>query len=227
MSQLLRYTYPVNRSGLAQTLVDPDSLPSETVEFDADLDIVRSTVENLVRDAQRRDTGWDATLAEELHKAFRGMPRRIAADMTFWHRLCIAEFSDFVWLRWRPDGIPDDPGLAINNALAERFLGSRSLRGVSRNALARLYWTAETLYSDTEGYTWVREALRNQDFFQAIFERAFGLYTPAAKACLDALRDANEAQRRKATKALNHYLTTTVVATLSENDIFEILLPEL
>jgi hypothetical protein len=69
----------------------------------------------------------------------------------------------------------------------------------------------------------VYEALANQDFFQAIFERKFGLYPPAARACLDVLRDASEDERREATKRLNHYLTTIVLENLTEGDIRELL----
>jgi hypothetical protein len=75
------------------------------------------------------------------------------------------------------------------------------------------------LYSERDGYHLVYQVLSSQDFFQAIFEREFSLYPPAARACVQELASASEDERREATRKLNHYLTTIVVETLREEDI--------
>jgi hypothetical protein len=67
-------------------------------------------------------------------------------------------------------------------------------------------------------------ALENQDFFQAIFERKFGLHRPAASACLSVLNNASEEDRRQTTKDLNHVLTTIAVELLTQPEVEGLLL---
>ena len=109
--------------------------------------------------------------------------------------------------------------------MMERFLGAGTLRGTSRNALARLWWCAESLSSGQDGYRLARQALARQDLFQAIFERQFGLYPPAVRACLRRFGNSGVSERewRDGTRRLNHYLTTIVLEALSEDEILELL----
>ena len=67
-------------------------------------------------------------------------------------------------------------------------------------------------------------ALSSQDFFQAVFDRGFSLYVPAAKAYLRTLRNASDDERREAARELNHYFTTIKAEALSEEEIAQELL---
>jgi hypothetical protein len=142
--------------------------------------------------------------------------------MRFWHWLCIFVFPDFVWYRWYGQ-LPQDPAAVLTSPMTERFLGTSSLNGVSRNSLARLYWCAAALHTEEDGYRYVIDALTKQDLFQAIFERKFGLYQPAAKACLEEMVQASEQEWRVGVRRLNHYLTTSVVEILSKEEVKELL----
>lgn len=214
---------PATSDRLGELLLNPDILTTEQVGVLVDFSEVECWLDRWkdiheARTAAERAT-MDRELVEPLHSALRHVPRRLAADIRLWHWLCIAKFPEIVWYRWH-GSVPQNPFLELlTPSLTERFLGSRTLRGVSRNTMARLWWCGEALFSDEDGYSLAREALSNQDFFQAIFERQFGLYPPAARACLSALRDASEGERREATRRLNHYLTTVTLETLTEEDI--------
>lgn len=225
---LQRYVKPVSPERLPDMLKVPASLPVAPLGLAADLSVVRETFAQLSQagSTERERSVWDRELVQPLHQALRTISRRDAADMRFWHWMCVNQFPMFVWARWYGQNVePVDAASVLANqpALAERFLGTASLRGVSRNALARLWWCADTLSDGGRDYTLVREALLNQDFFQAIFERKLGLYPATARVLLRVLRDAGEKQRRDMIKRLNHYFTTIVQESLEEEDIERLL----
>lgn len=162
----------------------------------------------------------DKALIEPLHGAL-GLTRREAADPRVWQWLCVARFPDLVWRRWG-DGTPAAGSLdeALTRGMKARFLCSPSLNGISRNTLARLWWTAEQLDGD---YDLARKALERQDLFQAVFERFIGMYPPAARACLAKFDGKSEAQVRDAAKWLQQCASTTVIEELDQQQIEAIL----
>jgi hypothetical protein len=162
------------------------------------------------------------TATAPLHAAFEGVPRRLLSDMRVWHWLCITVFRDFILARW----CSEEAAEALDDLTAAergRFLGRASLNGVSRNALARLFWCGEALWSQEDGYRLAQSALHRQDFFQAVFERKFGLYRPAARACVIRLADATELTWRNSLKGLNFCLSTMVVEAMDESAVGELL----
>ena len=79
--------------------------------------------------------------------------------MRLWQWLCATQFPDLVWKRWdrgfrSPQKLPD----ALTHAMSTRFLGRAASTGVSRNTLARLWWTAERT-RDGDEYELARAAL--------------------------------------------------------------------
>lgn len=221
------YVTRITDVGLPELLADPSLVSSEPVGISADFSEVGEVLSASVASPDRAGSAvLDGRLVEPLHRAMSDLPHRLATDMRFWHWLCVAQLQEVVWHRWH-GVIPDSPAavLTANPALSDRFLGSNTLHGVSRNALARLWWCAESLRSDQDGYGLARQALAKQDLFQAIFERQFGLYPPAARACLRRFGggDVSEKEWRDGTRRLNHYLTTIVLESLSEEDILELL----
>ena len=162
----------------------------------------------------------DRALVEPLHRALP-LTRREAADPRVWQWLCVTQFPDLVWRRW--SGQAPAPGMlheALTRGLYPRFLCRASLNGVSRNTLSRLWWTVEQLDGD---YELARHALSNQDMFQNIFERFFGIYRPAARACLDRFTGRSEAEIRGAAKWLQQCASTTVLEALDQSAIAAIL----
>lgn len=218
---LCRFVSLVSQHMLPAALLEPERVETEPVGLAVDLSEVKSLLDELVASNEPEST-WDRIVAPVLHQKLRNLPRRLAADMRLWQWLCIAAFPEFVWHRWC-GGIPSDMTAALRPSVVERFLGAPTLRGISRNTFARLWWCAECLYDERDGYKWVEAALANQDFFQGIFERELGLYPPAARACIRVLLDETEEQRRQALKRLNHLLTTIVLEVLDEQQIMNLL----
>ncbi len=190
--------------------------PSEPVPGDIPLDPVRdavTSVENL------GGSSIDAPLLQPLHASLP-LSRRAAADPRVWQWLCVREFPDLVWRRWGAGPpLPEMLRDSLTSSMGPRFLARSSLNGVSRNTLARLWWTAEEL----DDYDVARRALSSQDMFQNIFERFFGLYPAAARACLDRFEGRSEAEIRAASRWLQQCASTTLLEGLSESEIGAIL----
>lgn len=226
--ELRRLTIPLTTiRQLAAVLQDPDHIESESLGFAVDLCEVRAKFDRFYSTNPEATSleraQLDRELAMPLHRALTGLSRRKATDMRFWHWLCTSQFQHIVWYRWY-GRIPTDFSGIISPSLAERFLGAPTLHGVSRNTFARLWWCAEALHSEADGYDLVAMALSSQDLFQGIFERKLGLYVPAARACVRALGNCSDAARRRATKELNHYFTTIAAEALTEEEIVSSLL---
>ena len=219
---LHRFPRPLRIADLSTALRHPASFHPEPLGIEAGFDEFCNEVERCYRDGSDPAT-WDARLVEPLHRALRNLSRRLATDMGFWHWLCTVQFQDVVWRRWSPLEQPGGRLDEIPPSVAERFLGRPSLRGFSRNALSRLWWAAECLVDQNGNYEWARRVFERQDLFQAIFERRFGLYPPAARACVKKYWQAHETRWRQGIKWLNHYLTTLVAESLTEDEIFALL----
>lgn len=226
--ELRRLTIPLRTiRQLSAVMQDPSYIESEPIGPVADFGEVRSIFDRFYNDNAEASSivraRLDRELAAPLYRALTGLSRRDAADMQFWHWLCVCQFQDIVWYRWY-GRIPVDFSGSISTSLAERFLGSPTLHGVSRNAFARLWWCAKALYTEEDGYDLVNIALSNQDLFQGIFERKFGLCVPVARACVRGLINSSQDETRKATKELNYYFTTIAAEALSEEDTIHNLL---
>lgn len=218
MAMMLRiFAEPVTSRDFLGHLNDPGYGETKETGYSVDL----SAFQAKLRDLEERNVAppeWDRHLVEPLHRALRNLPRRLLLDMRLWHWLCIVAYPAFVWKRWTRENF-SPPYDEVKQSVVGRFTGTMSLNGVSRNALARLFWCADVLYDSERKYGPTKTLLENQDFYQAVLERKFGLFPPAAHACVARLANASEEKRREATKKLNHYFTTISVETLSQKDI--------
>jgi hypothetical protein len=144
--------------------------------------------------------------------------------MRLWHFIAVVEAPEVVWRRWNRGTVPapEDVETTLTKALSTRFLGKPSLNGVSHNTFARLWWTAEELH-DGDDYGDARLALRNQETFAIVFERFFGIYPEAARACLRRFDGVPEDERRRAAKWLQQCLSTTVLEALDADEVEAIL----
>lgn len=224
--ELMRYKEPMEPGLLVPVLSGALPMPVESTGEHVDFDPVRVTLEQLLAsDAMgKRSSGWDAELAPVLHGALRRCSRRTLLDMRFWHWMAVAEMRDFVLRRWcSAREVTTETVLKSNEA--GHFLGRPTLNGVSRNGVARLYWSAEALYTPEEGYGLVPVVLGSQDFFKGIFERRFCLHRPAARACAKALAGRTEDERRDDLRLLNLYASTIVLEALDEDGVRKLVTP--
>ncbi|MDW3217091.1 MAG: DUF6339 family protein [Acidimicrobiales bacterium] len=163
----------------------------------------------------------DTQLARELHGVLNEIDERVLVDERLWQWMTTVPFAEYTSARWIP-GLSDDPELLQKPAAQKRFLGGGSLNGMSRNAVGRLFWAAQTLWTPEDGYRWSDVVLGNQDFYSAVFERNLGLYAPLAVVAARLLEHADEGERRETLKNLNHVMTTVVVESLVEDDLAQL-----
>lgn len=197
--------------------------PVEKTGHTASLDFVEKAFRRLASKAGTRKSDYDVELCELLHKQLKHIPGSLKVDMTFWQWLTIKRFPDFVWTRWST-GAPDDIGAAVaRGGMADRFLGNRSLRGRNRNALSRLFFTAEILHDETHGYKLATAAFANQDRHTSIFEREMGLVPSVAKALVKATKGKGSEEIQKTAKRLNHIGSALVLEAVEERELISLL----
>lgn len=223
--QLCRYQRPISSAELKSLLENPSKVATEAVGEEVDLGPVMAKFEAVLEDLQsgqvRSRTALDAELVEPVHTAMSGIDHRVACDMNMWHWMCVGPMKRFVFHRWLQG--EDAGNVELGSAAAGRFLGSRSLNGMSRNAVGRLYWCGEQLHNEDCGYDLARKVISRQDFYQAIFERKLGNFRPAARACARLLADEPEDVWRNVAKRLNYELSTTVLEVATETQLTEMI----
>ncbi len=217
-TRLRRFTHPLAQTPAAIIpVIANGARESEQVEPEVSLEALRSAIAGL---GTATGTQIDRDLLEPLHRALP-LSRRNASDPRVWQWLCIVGCPEIVWRRWwGPPDPPADWASSFSVSKAKRFGCAASLNGISRNTLARLWWVAESFDGD---YDLARRAIANQDLFQAIFERRYGLYPPAARACMVEFEGKTEDQIRDAATWLQFSLGTTVLQALDEDAIRAIL----
>jgi hypothetical protein len=168
------------------------------------------------------DAATDAEFAPSIHQTFCDLPRRVLLDNRFWQWLACMEMRDYVRLRWASKvdfGV--DP--VLTPAQQARFLGNRGLNGMGRNALSRLFWTAEVMGDAQDDYGLTRRLLAKQDLTVGVIERSFGLIPAVARACARNLVDVSEDEHREALKRLNLRASTVALEGASEDDVARLL----
>ena len=206
---LLTYSDPVRPADIALILSGEMEPPTSDTGLDKPLERVVEKAAEIV-DRVSRGTERDAELAPVLHEALKDVPRRLLTDRLLWHWMTTSPLRDFVNHRWPPD----DEGRPV----PERYLGSQTLNGVNRNALARLYWTADATV-ENGSYNLTEKVLTNSDLHLGIFDRQLCLDNRLVKACVRLLDGFHEDVRRKALLLLRIRLRTTVVEALDETQV--------
>jgi hypothetical protein len=161
----------------------------------------------------------DADVAQQIHGVFRDLDDRTMTDTQMWQWLTTTQFKHYVLDRWKPK----NKNLDLTKPSAQaHFLAGGSMAGVSRNALARLYWAANTLWTDDDGYKYSDVVLGVPDLYSGIFEREFGLHPPLAREFAKQYakgKKISEAEHREWLKNVNHVLTTVVVEGFKEGQL--------
>lgn len=225
---LQRYVLPIPITALPEVLRNSGSHSTESLDVEVDFTPCFELIEEFRaqgRTTKQQRSAWDARMAEPLHDLLSPvLSRRLASDPRLWHWLCTAtQFREFVWLRWH-GLVPADYDAALTDGdLPRRFLGSATLVGMARNAVARPYWTVATLLDDApdrdEALELARIVLQTTDLHLNLFERLVGLHPPAARAAIRVLADHREEERRNALVRLNHLATTTMLERMDEDEV--------
>ncbi len=222
-------------SAARSSLVYGRSIESEFVKPEAsvNLDAFSAQCSALQHDAgDKLKTNSDAHLARLLHKSLRHIDRRTLTDPNLWQWMSLNRFPEYVAWRWF-DGLSlrdldarDAEGVhVIKDSAVEHFLGGASLRGVSRNALARLFWGAEAAWVQGIGedrYLDVDTVFKFADLFSGVFERLVCLRADAAIKVMRDIKGRSENSRRSIMLNLNLVLSTTCLESLDMNTYSEL-----
>ena len=221
---LSRFTRRVSGPELEHALSDGGVglPPLETISGEAPLEEVAAAIAAIRAESGGIPPASDRKLAPVVHSALKNSERRVLLDVRFWQWLTVVRFKDYVLDRWCSD-VRFEEGVPLRNEERQHFLGGTSLVGTARNALARLFWSADILWTAEDGYTLAQAALERQDLFTGIFERELCLYPEAARSCVRQLRDVGEKRHRAALRRLNFLLSTTVLETLDSDSVARLL----
>jgi hypothetical protein len=221
--EMKRFEHLLSSSELKGVLGQTLKVAVQNIGETANLEPVEKTLKRLNSQSGTKRTDYDLELCEVLHKQLKHLPVALKVDMRFWQWMAVERFPDFVWLRWHGE-VPEDVDAALSRGgMAERFLGNRTLRGRNRNALSRLFFTADILYDNSLAYKLATSAFANQDRHQAIFERAMGLVPAAAKALIRATRGLGSEEIKSIAKRLNHIGSSLVLETVDEKELLTLL----
>jgi hypothetical protein len=224
VEDILRFSREIDASELADVIAGRTKVPLEMTGNSADLAPMDSAIERLIRGSKKLDTRQcDMELSPLLHQALKDLPRPAKLDMRMWHWFSIIRFPVLVWGRWNGEQPSDIDAALAKGGLAARFLGNRSLRGRHRNALARLFFTAEMLYDAKEGYRLVGSAFQMQDRHTSLFEREMGLLPATARALIRLTQGMDSKEIQKMAKRLNHIGSTLVFEVMEERELRELL----
>ena len=115
----------------------------------------------------------DTDAATRVHECFRKLKPVQAGDERLWSYLCHCEpFYGYVRARW----IKQDGELNEKAVLRRFFFENKGIGGITRNALARLWWYGYLTYEDgaPEPYMYTGMLLEFQDTPVGLLERSLG-----------------------------------------------------
>lgn len=208
---LQRLLEPADVAGLKSVLMGRERPRTEPTGFEVDLGPVLAAIDGLDPAARRRD--WDRAVVGPLRTAVAHVPRRVLVDIRCWRFLAVVALRPYVTARWMPEWNPETG--ALTTVQAQRFLGSQSNVGFSKNALARL-WRAVDALDDPE---LVDLALDDQRLFSTVFERDLGAHRPTARVCVRLLAGQSEDVHLRTTHDLNQLASTVVLEALDEAEV--------
>lgn len=199
--------------------------PIETIDAGASADF--SDLEKKVAEIQQKEikpAQMDALLVEPVHVALKHIPQSLKLDPRFWEYLAAERFRGFVWSRWWAGKPLEDFASAQEEKPSKwrRFECKRTMNGMSRNALARLFWAGELLVEDGD-YSLARASFDKQEIQQQVFDQLFGLHDAAAKAFVRSCANLKGVEIQKLGARLNEYCSTIAVDFLDEPEIKKLL----
>lgn len=191
--------------------------PPQSVELPKKVDLAPLDKLLLGIGQQSRQTIRDleCEIAVALHKALSPiLTERELGDPRFWEWMTTTRFRDFVLARW-PLNANDTQG-----KWRLRWCCSANLGGFSRNALARLYFSAGALHQagTHDEYALAKTALKKADLFAQVFERHFSIHPALAQACVAEWEPLQEDLVREKARVLTLRLGMLAAESLGATD---------
>lgn len=180
------------------------------------------------------DSLYDFENAVEIHGCYELSPVQ-ASDPRLWARLAHVEAWDYMQRRWPIDG--DKTPKYVRQRY---FVGGTDSRAISRNGIARLWWSAEITKdqkSKKDPYKLTRIMLSKLDIAQQLLERSYGRSRPLVQSTLRFIeRNADECihagqksrdRVRHLAKQLFNRSGVTILDSMPQSNLHEFLAEEL
>lgn len=167
-------------------LVDEKDCLSSTIEIPSKIPILKTP--------KNDPASADLENAIVLHSYYPNLDETQASDPRLWTYLSHVDFRRYTLARWGLKGAPkdilkdgDSKQKAITYLQEHWFSTYNDLKGLRRNAIARLWWAAHLTYAPWERdpqffsslkkddpYYYTRVLFQTQDIYQSVLERALG-----------------------------------------------------
>lgn len=197
------------------------------VDWPASLD----AMPELIVSANEND---DRHNAINLHRALKGLPRRIVSDERFWAYATHHTYWPYMRMRWDLNARNRESMTKQRKVqfLIERYFfhaGNRE-RALVRNGIARLFWFAQVAYDpslDNE-YELLDQIFAKQDIASALCERSISRCNNLSLAVLHVLKQQSdegnpfinrEREFRPLMRSLNLFAATTLIDSLSFEEL--------
>lgn len=191
--------------------IDDSTIREHSVRIEgleADLNGLHGQLDEIIEDVDECTVNVDVAAAEPIRE-YIDISRRQAARDRLWHWLTVAEFSDFVYHRWRKF-----------SAIDEKFLGAGT--NIYSNALHRLWWGAE-LTRDDDSYDKTEALFSQGELANDVLDRWFARYSPASKAVVDHLKGEESNTISDRTRDFRNRLSGYKLEMMYEEDINDLL----
>lgn len=135
--------------------------------------------------------GRDMENAPRVYEYLGSLDRANASDRRLWTYLAFSTYRDYMESRW-----PLEEVTSWKGRVQDRWLMGNATRGrLVRHGISRLWWVASLTYDPKKTYplsraaedpfAYTREAFRNEDRLNAIFDREAGALPDLAKTVLE------------------------------------------
>jgi hypothetical protein len=194
----------------------------------------------LALDEPDEDNLKDLENAIRVHKALQQLTPLQARDPRVWTRFAHVDCWKYMRMRWPVERWEkESPEKGARNVVRRYFIASSDSRGLLRNGIARLWWTAQLTYDSARDnpYELTGVLLSALDITQQILERNMGRGPEILTGFLEFLLqnrvelltggDKNRARIRRLAKFLNMYGGVCLLDCLSQTDIIRLLSGEL
>lgn len=135
--------------------------------------------------------GRDVENAPRVYEYLGSIDRANASDRRLWTYMAFSTYRDYMETRWSLDDVRNWKG-----RVQDRWMMGNATRGrLVRHGIARLWWVSHLTYDPKmtntlskaagDPFAYTREAFRNEDRLNAIFDREAGAFPDLARSVLE------------------------------------------
>lgn len=197
------------------------SLPNEELLASCEVDIDFTATQEYVQMAIAQDIPKetvDVAIARELYDAVlkSQIKSSFCTDMRFWQWVSLNPMQEYVKWRWSID-------LENKPSHYSRFLGTGGIRGLSQNAISRIYTPAALLLPEVDGVELLESLFDKAQKELSIFQSESCLNRRVLIAVVKATKGKNQRESKNTIMKLNALKYTKCFEVMTEDEILDLL----